>query len=138
MEDKGLKNHKRVTDSKDILTLEIQQWLTSLFLKELKIEPNDMRSDKEFQDYGVDSILLSQILTSVNALIGSELDPTILYEYSTIESFSLFSLNSTILSQIKLDISKDLNKSSFILQKNKFMKSFLIFKKEELIGRFQK
>ncbi|WP_160717040.1 type I polyketide synthase [Chitinophaga solisilvae] len=64
------------------------QWLLELFSKELKIPVNKLDADTAFQDYGVDSILLAQLLRRINQEIPAPLDPSLLYEYPTLSSLS--------------------------------------------------
>uniref|UniRef100_UPI001E3CDA42 type I polyketide synthase n=1 Tax=Bradyrhizobium sp. Leaf401 TaxID=2876564 RepID=UPI001E3CDA42 len=63
-------------------------WLVALVSRELKIEETGVDLDTPLQDYGVDSILLAQLLRPIGELIASELDPSILYEHSTLSSLS--------------------------------------------------
>lgn len=65
-----------------------QAWLIELFAKELKILPDDLAADEPFQEYGVDSIILTQLLQQINGEIEANLDPSIIYEYPTIQSFA--------------------------------------------------
>ncbi|MBP2630953.1 MAG: pksL 6, partial [Firmicutes bacterium] len=74
----------------DVLLTVTQRWLIDLFSQELKMDPSKLEIDTPFQDYGVDSILLAQIWRSINELLTNELDPSILFEYSTIESLALW------------------------------------------------
>ncbi len=62
----------------------VQAWLVGLFSQDLKIPPAKLDVDTPFQEYGVDSILLAQLLRSVNELLPEEIDPSVFYEYSTI------------------------------------------------------
>ena len=74
----------------------VQTWLISLFSRELKIAPSKLELDTSFQDYGVDSILLAQLLRKIKQqlTLPGELDPSILYEYPTIESFAAWLVNT--------------------------------------------
>ncbi|MNH88436.1 Polyketide synthase PksL [compost metagenome] len=65
-----------------------QAWLIELFAKELKILPDHLAADEPFQEYGVDSIILTQLLQQINGEIEANLDPSIIYEYPTIQSFA--------------------------------------------------
>ncbi|NSL86228.1 SDR family NAD(P)-dependent oxidoreductase [Chitinophaga sp. Mgbs1] len=66
----------------------ITQWLLELFSRELKIPVSKLDTDTVFQDYGVDSILLAQLLRRINQEIPAPLDPSLLYEYPTLSSLS--------------------------------------------------
>ncbi|TYS11712.1 amino acid adenylation domain-containing protein [Bacillus subtilis] len=72
----------------DGLLSETQSWLVDLFTEELKIEREDFEIDGLFQDYGVDSIILAQVLQRINRKLEAALDPSILYEYPTIQRFA--------------------------------------------------
>ncbi|WPQ61781.1 SDR family NAD(P)-dependent oxidoreductase [Chitinophaga sancti] len=63
-------------------------WLTELFTRELKIEKSRFEISRSFPDYGVDSVLLSQILGQINKQLGEQLDPSVLMEYSSVEELS--------------------------------------------------
>ncbi|WFE15879.1 type I polyketide synthase [Bacillus atrophaeus] len=67
---------------------ETTAWLVKIFSDELKIDPKDLETDEPFQEYGVDSIILAQLLQQINQKIEGDIDPSILFEYSTIESFA--------------------------------------------------
>ncbi|TCS93648.1 non-ribosomal peptide synthetase [Hazenella coriacea] len=73
--------------SKDLLE-ETQAWLITLFSEELKIDSSQLVVNEPFQDYGVDSIILAQLLQRMNRKLMISLDPSILYEYPTIELFA--------------------------------------------------
>ena len=72
-----------------------QTWLTGLFSEELKIDPTKLGPDASFQDYGVDSILLAQVVTRMDRDLGKvALDPSVLLEYPTMKGLAIF-LNET-------------------------------------------
>lgn len=72
----------------DGLLSETQSWLVDLFIEELRIDREDFEIDGLFQDYGVDSIILAQVLQRINRKLEAALDPSILYEYPTIQRFA--------------------------------------------------
>ncbi|MCW3466426.1 SDR family NAD(P)-dependent oxidoreductase [Chitinophaga nivalis] len=63
-------------------------WLTNIFTKELKIDPDRFDTQRSFPDYGVDSVLLSQILGHINRALGEQLDPSVLLEHTTVATLS--------------------------------------------------
>jgi polyketide synthase PksN len=67
-----------------------EAWLISLFSKELHVEPSKLQIDTPFQDYGLESVLLAQILARLNQklMMPEDLDPSVLYEHPTIESLA--------------------------------------------------
>ncbi|QFQ28650.1 KR domain-containing protein (plasmid) [Bacillus thuringiensis] len=74
-------------DSGTLLDKVIER-LVGLFSSELKIDPKELELDVSFQEFGVDSIILVQMLRTINQWVGEELDPSILYEYASIESLA--------------------------------------------------
>jgi polyketide synthase PksN len=66
----------------------VQTWLVSLFADALKIETSKFEIDSPFMDYGADSVLLTQILRQVGQSIANDIDPSILFEYPSIEEFA--------------------------------------------------
>jgi len=63
-------------------------WLRDIFSKELRIDPARLENDTPFADYGLDSVLLAQVLRTVNERVSGSLDPSILLEHSTIDTFA--------------------------------------------------
>ncbi|WP_455872390.1 beta-ketoacyl synthase N-terminal-like domain-containing protein [Serratia proteamaculans] len=66
----------------------LQQWLQSLFESELKLQSGQLDVQTSFADYGVDSILLTQILQRLKRELDLKLAPSILLEYSTLAALS--------------------------------------------------
>lgn len=66
----------------------IEKWLTELFSRELKIDKERLERDTPFQDYGADSVLLAQVFRVISEKFTEPLDPSLLFEYSTIESLA--------------------------------------------------
>ncbi|MCP4457834.1 MAG: KR domain-containing protein, partial [Cytophagales bacterium] len=66
----------------------VEEWLQSLFESELKLKTGQLDVQTSFADYGVDSILLAQILRNMNKELKLELEPSILLEHSTIQTLS--------------------------------------------------
>lgn len=67
---------------------ETVDWLVTLFSDELKIAAEDFETDEPFQEYGIDSIILAQLVQQMNQQLNGDIDPSILFEYPTIESFA--------------------------------------------------
>uniref|UniRef100_UPI00404A4FE7 SDR family NAD(P)-dependent oxidoreductase n=1 Tax=Bacillus sp. YBsi01 TaxID=3139388 RepID=UPI00404A4FE7 len=70
------------------LLFDTKAWLVKLFSDELKIAPDELETDEPFQDYGVDSIILAQLLQQMNQALKKDLDPSVLYEHPTIDAFA--------------------------------------------------
>ncbi|MFF0912797.1 SDR family NAD(P)-dependent oxidoreductase [Brevibacillus sp. NPDC003359] len=64
-------------------------WLRELFSTELKIEASRLDLDTPFQDYGMDSIYLAQVLVTMDRqLQGAAVDPTVILEYPTLQQLA--------------------------------------------------
>ncbi|MBV2240681.1 hypothetical protein KQR57_05355 [Bacillus inaquosorum] len=65
----------------------VMKWLKQLFQKELKLAktPDEQTS---FAEYGVDSIIIAQIVQIIQGEIGQTLPPSLLLERDTIRCFS--------------------------------------------------
>jgi polyketide synthase PksN len=63
-------------------------WMVAKLSEELRIDPSRIDTDTPFSDYGVDSIMLTQLIRHINQLVGQEIDPSVLYEYQTARTFS--------------------------------------------------
>ncbi|MFN0222437.1 MULTISPECIES: beta-ketoacyl synthase N-terminal-like domain-containing protein [Paenibacillus] len=66
----------------------VRQWVAGKFAQELRLPPSRMDADTPFVEYGVDSILLAQVLRAIRQHLPLELDPSILFEYPSIRSFA--------------------------------------------------
>jgi len=59
-------------------------FLDKIFLDELKMKPGQLDYDTPFADYGVDSIIMAQIIQSLNRSLEVQIDPSILLEHTTL------------------------------------------------------
>ncbi|AXE29469.1 hypothetical protein DK842_05870 [Chromobacterium phragmitis] len=57
-----------------------QAWLGGLFMAELKIAPADFDARVDFSNYGLDSILMAQILRTINVELKVDLAPSLILE----------------------------------------------------------
>jgi polyketide synthase PksN len=76
------------THGESPLCCEVSAWVRSTFAAALRIDESKLDDETQLQDYGVDSIILVQLMKPVSQLIGEAVDPSILFEYSTIKSFA--------------------------------------------------
>jgi len=74
----------KLKETDEALLYKMQAWLIDLFSRELRMDCRDIDIDRPFQDYGVDSILLTQLSKKINKLAEANLDPSALYEYPSI------------------------------------------------------
>jgi len=98
-----------LSESSEALVNVTQDWLVSLFSKELRIASSKLDINTPFPDYGVDSILLTQLFGPINQLVTGQLEPTILFEYPTIAS-----LSNWLVSEHASSLSKEFGESSVV------------------------
>jgi polyketide synthase PksN len=67
---------------------DIRQWVTGLIADQLRLDVSKLDPDTPFPDYGADSVLLAQILGTMNKQLDTELEPSVLIEHSTISMLS--------------------------------------------------
>jgi acyl transferase domain-containing protein/acyl carrier protein len=80
--------HNNGQDGREGLLYSASALLTGIFAKELKLAQSRLDPDTPFTEYGVDSIMLAQVLRTVRQSAGIDLDPSVLYEYPTIRLLS--------------------------------------------------
>jgi polyketide synthase PksN len=66
----------------------LQEKLLALVSEELKAEVGRIEIDADLTQYGFDSISVMDYMFGLNKLLNLELEPTIFYEYNTIEKIS--------------------------------------------------
>ena len=67
------------------LTEIVRAWLVRLFSEELKIDSRKIEIDTPFNDFGMDSILLAQVLMRIDKELGNvAIEPSAILEYPTI------------------------------------------------------
>ncbi|WP_410369593.1 beta-ketoacyl synthase N-terminal-like domain-containing protein [Bacillus velezensis] len=62
--------------------------LSAVFAEELSIPLEKLNPNTDFQEYGVDSILLVSIIHRIEAMIQKKIDPTVLLEHNTIDGLA--------------------------------------------------
>ena len=67
---------------------DIQTWLVDYLANLLEIEPNKVKVSTQFERYGLDSAAVVGLSGDLEEWLGLELDPTLLYDYPTIETLS--------------------------------------------------
>ncbi|MBD3884958.1 acyl carrier protein [Phormidium tenue FACHB-886] len=76
-------------DSRDLPSAaEIQAWIVSYLAELLEIEPDDIDVTISFDQYGLDSAAAVGMTGDLEDWLGRKLDPTLLYDYPTVGSFS--------------------------------------------------
>lgn len=66
----------------------VLDWLKSFFAEELKLDIEHLDAEKPFQDYGMDSILLAELLRATEKRLGMSLAPSLFYEYTSLLELS--------------------------------------------------
>jgi polyketide synthase PksN len=66
----------------------VMGWLEDLFASELKLPRAALKPDKPFPDYGIDSILITQLLQKIRKKMGLDIEPSVLFEYATLRSLT--------------------------------------------------
>jgi acyl transferase domain-containing protein len=65
-----------------------ESWLRSMIAAQLKMDHEQLESNRSLLDYGVDSVMLVQLPLPVGEALGEKLPPSILFECPTIGEFS--------------------------------------------------
>ena len=67
---------------------EIQEWIVSYLAKLLEVEPDELDVKIPFDRYGLDSSAAIGMTGELENWLGCPIDPTLIYDYPTIESFA--------------------------------------------------
>jgi acyl carrier protein len=67
---------------------EIRQWLQERIAEEIRARPETISAQIPFANYGLDSIVIVTIVADLEEWLEIDLDPTIFWEYPTIETLS--------------------------------------------------
>ncbi|MEK1830988.1 acyl carrier protein [Priestia megaterium] len=81
-------NNLNVEPNENNKSLVIENKLKQLFSTELKIPKDRLDEETSFGEFGVDSIILAELVKKIEKLVGEKLDPSILLEFPTIRSLS--------------------------------------------------
>lgn len=65
---------------------EIQDWIVAYLADLLEIEPDEVDVTIAFDRYGLDSSAAVGMTGDLETWLGRELDPTLLYDYPTVEA----------------------------------------------------
>jgi 3-oxoacyl-(acyl-carrier-protein) synthase len=73
----------------------LEAWMVALVAQELRLEADKVDVDTPLQDYGVESVMILQLLKQVADKIDREsIDPSAIYEYPSIGAFSAWLLRN--------------------------------------------
>ncbi|MCB2360146.1 PfaD family polyunsaturated fatty acid/polyketide biosynthesis protein [Clostridium estertheticum] len=74
---------------RDDLKDKVQCWLRKLFADELKLDSSRLELDVSFNEYGLDSILLAQVIIKMEkSMVNVSLEPSVILEYPNIVDLS--------------------------------------------------
>ncbi|MDJ0734085.1 MAG: acyl carrier protein [Nostocaceae cyanobacterium] len=71
---------------KEISATEIQEWIVSYLANLLEIDAEEIEVKIPFNSYGLDSSVIVGLTGDLEDWLGREIDPTLLYDYPTIEA----------------------------------------------------
>jgi acyl carrier protein len=72
---------------------EIRQWMMNYVAGLLEIQETEVKTDVPFDQYGLDSMAAVGMTGDLEEWLGEKLDPTLLYDYPTIDAFSAHLVN---------------------------------------------
>ncbi len=81
-------NGKENAPKKPATAAEIQGWLVFYMAELLEIEPDEVDVAIPFDRYGLDSSAAVGMTGDLEEWLGYELDPTLIYDYPTIEALA--------------------------------------------------
>ncbi len=67
---------------------EIQAWIVSYLAELLEVDPDEINVTVPFDRYGLDSAVAVGMTGDLEDWLDRKLDPTLLYDYPTVESFA--------------------------------------------------
>jgi acyl carrier protein len=85
---KTSENNKDYTPKELPSAVEIQAWMVSYLAELLAIEPDEIDVAIPFDRYGLDSSVAVGLTGDLEDWLDRKLDPTLLYDYPTIEALS--------------------------------------------------
>ena len=68
----------------------ITLWLKEQMARESKMPLDQIKSTDSIARFRIDSVVLVMIAVDLEAFVGREIDPTIFYEFDTIEELSTY------------------------------------------------
>jgi acyl carrier protein len=68
--------------------VQIQDWIASYLANLLEVEPEEVDPALPFDRYGLDSAVAIGLTGDLEDWLGTQLDPTLLYDYPTVSALS--------------------------------------------------
>ncbi|KDN20234.1 SDR family NAD(P)-dependent oxidoreductase [Amycolatopsis rifamycinica] len=85
---KGDKQPKGTGVDPDVLRDRVCDVLADQVRRLLKVSPEDLDADVELSEYGLDSVVISHLVSMVNDALGVDLKPTALFEHPTLRALA--------------------------------------------------
>jgi acyl carrier protein len=79
-------NNKSISTKQVRTSEEIQEWIVSYIADLLEVTPEEINIKIPFERYGLDSSVAVGLTGDLQEWLECELDPTLLYDYPTIEA----------------------------------------------------
>ena len=73
----------------------IQDWLINRLAKSLEIEPQEIDIQKDFSEYGLDSVEAINLSGELESFLGCRLSPTLLWDYQNIDALAQYLAETT-------------------------------------------
>ncbi len=68
----------------------LQAWMSDWIARKAGLDPAEMHPDKQFTDYGLDSLMAVTLSGELETLLGRTLSPSIAWEYPSIGELSAY------------------------------------------------
>lgn len=80
---------EEVAESNEPLSKEvIREWLINRLAKQLKVDPSAIDTAKNFEQYGLDSIVAVRVSGDLEKVVEQRLSPALLFEHPNIDELS--------------------------------------------------
>jgi acyl transferase domain-containing protein/D-arabinose 1-dehydrogenase-like Zn-dependent alcohol dehydrogenase/acyl carrier protein/SAM-dependent methyltransferase len=72
----------------------IAMWLREIFMSELKLSEEQLQETRRFDEYGVDSVMIAQLVQIMQRRVRATLSPALLLEYSSVAALTDYFLSA--------------------------------------------
>ena len=76
------------SNEKALSVTEIQNWLVSYLAELMEVAHDEIDVKVPFDEYGLDSSMSVTMVADLEACVGRTLDPTLIYDYPTLEKLA--------------------------------------------------
>ncbi len=67
---------------------DIVEWMRDYLAAHLKVDRHRIETDMQFEDFGLDSRASMEMVGELSRHVGTELDPAVVYDFSTIDTLA--------------------------------------------------